>query len=571
MRTLKGLGISPGFAQGSVYYYENQPVEVILQVVQDTKAEWARLEAALQIAQQQLTNILAIATESAGAGEGEIFSAHLLILEDPELLERLQQEIEGEHHNAEYAWYQGTEHYANLLANLDDEYLSARCADVRDVAQRVLRILAGKTQGSSRLQRPAVVFAEELTPSDTLTFDRGKVLAFCTAKGGPTSHVAILSKALGIPAVTRLDMCEVQAGDFVIVDGTAGEIILDPDDVTRNEFHARAERYQQKFTAAFSRTREPAITADGKRIEVVANIGSVGEASGAVEFGAEGVGLLRTEFLFLDREIPPDEDEQVDIYRNILAVFGKQPVVIRTLDIGGDKPAPYLNMQAELNPFLGVRGTRLGLTHPPVFRTQLRALLRASPGYNMKIMFPMIATLAEVRAAYTHLVEVEAELDAAGIAYDLDVEIGIMVEIPSAAIMADILAPEVDFFSLGTNDLSQYTLAADRTNPEVASLADALDPAVLRLIELVTRAAHAQDRWVGLCGELAGDPLAVPVLLGLGVDEFSMNPRAVPFVKEAIRRFSLDKAREISQKVLQLSTAAEVREYLEQIPSLEVL
>lgn len=571
MQTAHGLAISPGIASGPVFFYRTQTINVVCRQIDDPLLEISRLEAALAKAKNELETIRAKAVEGVGAEDAEIFTAHLLILQDPDLLEGVNEEIKSERHNAEFVWLQGTEHYANLLASLEDEYLAARSGDVRDVAQRVLRILAGQEQGSQDIHRPAIVVAEELTPSDTVTFDRSKVLGFCTAQGGPTSHVAILAKSLGIPAVTGLGawLETLQNSSFVIVDGDSGVAILEPDAPTQETYRRRSEALQRKFETAFATALGPAVTADGKRIEVVANLGSATETALALEYGAEGVGLLRTEFIFLDRKAAPSEDEQTEIYRSILQAFGQQPVVIRTLDIGGDKPAQYLDVKPEMNPFLGVRGARLSLRFPSLFRGQLRALLRAGAESNLKIMFPMISSLAEVRAAQTHVHQVREELEATGLDYARNVEIGIMVEVPSAAVMADMIAPEVDFFSIGTNDLSQYTLASDRTNPEVAPLADAFDPSVLRLIRLVAQAAHAHGRWVGLCGELAGDPMAAPVLLGLEIDEFSMSPRAIPYVKEAIRRFSLPQARGIAEKVLGLPTAEEVRSYLENVSNRE--
>jgi phosphoenolpyruvate-protein phosphotransferase len=567
MKKITGIGVSAGIACGPIYRYENQPVVVEHKTAADPQAELARLETSLATAKTELEAVLEAALQRVGAKEAEIFSAHALMLEDPELLDQVAAAIQEKHLSAEEAWFEGTEHYANLLAGMGDEYLSARSADVRDVAQRVLRILTGRGQKSTDLEDPAVVVAEDLTPSDTVTFDPTKVLAFCTAKGGPTSHVAILSKALGIPAITGIGswLAELQDGLVAIVDGSAGVMVLAPDETTRAEYQSLSASFQEKFAIALASAHQPAITLDGRRVEVVANVAAVSGASKALEFGAEGIGLLRTEFLFLDRETEPTEEEQAEDYRAVLEVFGKNPVVIRTLDIGGDKPAPYLKMAAELNPFLGVRGTRLALVHPKVFQNQLRALLRAGLGHNLKIMCPMVGSLQEVRAIHEHVNQARLALEESGVEYAHDVEIGIMVEIPSAAVMADVLAPEVDFFSIGTNDLSQYTLAADRTNPDVSPLADALDPSVLRLISMVTRAAHAHGKWVGLCGELAGDPLAAPVLLGIGIDEFSMNPRAVPLVKQALRRFSTDQARQIAEKALQLPTVADVRRYLESL------
>jgi phosphoenolpyruvate-protein phosphotransferase len=566
METYQAIGISSGIAIGPIYRHDTQIITVEPCNCIDPDIEAKRLNAALKEAQKQLEDILEQTKKVAGSKEAEIFGAHIVLLSDPELLKKVYDFIQNDHYSAEFAWYQGTEYYAEMLSSLDDSYLRERCVDVRDVAQRVLRILQGKSlPGSKMLDYPAIVVAEDLTPSDTVAFDKTKVLAFCTAKGGATSHVAILSKAIGIPAVVGVGpiLDKLAQNRLAIVNGESGEIFLDPDKPTVVHYTEMAERLKQSFEEALVYAKQPATSADHRQFEVVANIGSPADAAKAIEFGAEGVGLLRTEFLFLNREAEPDEDEQYSVYRKILEHFGKNPVVIRTMDIGGDKPASYLNMAQELNPFLGVRGVRLSLARPKVFQTQLRALLRAGVGYNLKIMFPMVGLLKEVQQIKMHVQEARQSLEKQGINYNKDVEVGIMVEIPSAAIMADVLAKEVDFFSIGTNDLSQYTMASDRTNADVSPMADALDPAVLRLIQMVIKAAHENGKWVGLCGELAGDPLATPVLMGLEVDEFSMNPRSIPYVKQAIRRFVMPQAAEIAEKALTLPSAAAVRKYLQ--------
>ena len=563
-QTLYGIGASAGIAIGPIFRYETREHSVEERHVEDTAAERARLDAALAQAQVEIQALATQAHQDVGSSNASIFEAHEMFLSDPELLEQVCATIETQHVNADYAWKKGTEEYAAALRSLSDEYLAARATDVEDVARRVIRILHGAEEQAAHLEEPSVIVATELTPSDTVTLDKQQVLAFCTARGGATSHVAILAKALGIPAIVGLGAAadQLHNGAQVIVNGTTGEIVIEPDVATIAAYRQQARTFAQSQSEAQEKAREPATTADGKQVEVVANIGAPDEAAGALAYGAEGVGLLRTEFLFLDRDTAPDEDEQAAVYSAIMMTMGQRPVVIRTLDIGGDKPAPYLNMPAEMNPFLGVRGLRLSLAHPDVFQVQLRALLRAGAGHNLKIMFPMVATREEVLAAREQVALAQAALAERGADFTQHYEIGIMVEVPSAALMADVLASVVDFFSIGTNDLSQYTLAADRTNAAVAPLADALHPAVLRLIRTVIEAAHAQGKWVGLCGELAGDPLAAPVLLGLGLDEFSMTTRSVPLVKQAIRRCILAQAREIARHALELSDGGEVRAYL---------
>ncbi len=567
MHSLQGIAASPGIAIGPVFHYRPQRLTAERSHVDDVAAEIVRLEKALAEARQELATLAIRARDSAGADEAAIFEAHQMFLDDPELLDRVWSSIRVEQVNAEYAWQSGTDFYAVALQAISNEYLAARAADVKDVAQRVLRILSGGAAQHAGLEVAAVIVAEDLAPSDTVTLDKSRVLAFCTASGGPTSHVAILSKALGIPAVVGLGagICQIDGDVTMIVDGTSGIVLIDPDEAAMTEYRGRTAELQKLRDGALAVAGQPAVTTDGRRVEVVANIGSVEEASAALTYGAEGVGLLRTEFLYLDRDDAPDEEEQMSIYRAIFETMGIRPVVVRTLDIGGDKPAPYLKMPNELNPFLGLRGVRLTLAKPDIFQTQLCALLRAGEGHNLKIMFPMVATLEEVIAARQCVDQARAALDARGVSYARQVEIGIMVEVPSAAVSANVLAEVVDFFSIGTNDLSQYTLAADRTNADVAPMADALHPAVLRLIGMVLDAAHACKRWVGLCGELAGDPLAAPVLLGLGLDEFSMGHRSIPLVKQAIRQFGVDETHQIAQHALSLRSAAEVREYLKSV------
>ncbi len=563
-RTLHGVGASTGIAAGPVFRYEVQEQVVERRHVDDIAAEQARLDAALAQAQAEIQALTAQAQHDVGSSNASIFEAHEMFLSDPELLEEVRAMIKTHYVNADYAWKVSTEQHAATLRALDDEYLAARAADVEDVAKRVVRILQGGAEQSAQLSEPSIIVAAELTPSDTVTLDKQKVLAFCSARGGATSHVAILSKTLGIPAIVGLGAAadQLRNGMQVIVNGANGEIVIEPDAAAIASYRQQATSLAYMQTEAQEKACAPAITTDGKRVEVVANIGTPGEVHGTLVYGAEGVGLLRTEFLFLDRETAPDEDEQMAVYSAIMETMGQRPVVIRTLDIGGDKPASFLDMPDEMNPFLGLRGLRLSLAYPAMFQVQLRALLRAGTGHNLKIMFPMVATRQEVLAVHEQIAAAQEVLASHNISYARQCEVGIMVEVPSAALMADVLADVVDFFSIGTNDLSQYTLAADRTNAAVAPLADALHPAVLRLIRMVIEAAHAHGKWVGLCGELAGDPLATPVLLGLGLDEFSMSARSIPLVKQAIRRYTVAQAREIAQHTLSLGDASEVRAYL---------
>lgn len=562
--TIRGIAASPGIAAGPIFRYEVGKVTAERHHVADVQHEIAYLDAALQQAKAEIHTLFLQTQKDIGSNEAAVFEAHELFLDDPELLQQVHTTIQMQSVNAAYAWQQATAQYSAQLRALSDEYLAARAADMEDVAQRVLRILQGIDTPISKLVEPAVIVATELTPSEATHFPKEKVLAFCTATGSATSHVAILAKALGIPAITGLgnEVHQLRNGMQVVVDGTTGEVLLEPDAQTLTAYQQRSEMLMQIQQDALQLAQEPAMTRDGMHVRIVANIAGPEQAVEALTCGAEGVGLLRTEFLFLEREAAPDEDEQVAVYRSVLETMEARPVVVRTFDIGGDKPAPYLDMPAEMNPFLGVRGIRLALAKPDIFQTQLRALLRAGVGHTLKLMFPMVASSEEIRAIREHLQQAAATLATRDLSYTEQIEVGIMIELPAAALMADMLVELVDFFSIGTNDLAQYTLAADRTNPAVVELADALHPAVLRLIRMVIEAAHAHGKWVGLCGELAGDPLAIPVLLGLGLDEFSITPRSVPLVKQVLRSYSMHDAREIARQALALENADEVRTYL---------
>ncbi len=563
MRTVRGTPASRGIAIGPAFRFEKAGLTVERRRVDDPYAEWARLEAALRAAREQLEALRASAHEEVGADQAAIFEAQAMMLADPELLNTVRTAIEQEGLNAEAALADAIEASAQALETLDDPYFRARAADVRDVGDRVLRILLGVAESPTEgLRTPSIILARDLAPSDTVLLDKRLVLGFCTAEGGPTSHTAILARSLGLPAVVGAGeaVLAIPNGTPLILDGDRGRLIVEPDQRTLAEYEARRSAAATVLRRAQERTHEPAVTRDGHRVEVAANVGNLESAQAALEAGAEGIGLLRTEFLYLERTSLPDEEEQYQVYRAIVEIFGRRPVVLRTLDIGGDKDLPYLDLPHEANPFLGFRAIRLCLARPELLKPQLRAALRAGVGGNLKVMFPMVATVDEVRKARALLEECREELLAEGKAVAEGVEVGIMVEVPSAAVMADRLAEEVDFFSIGTNDLSQYTMAADRTNALVTDLASAFQPAVLRLVRYVIQSAHAKGKWVGMCGELAGEPLAIPILLGLGLDEFSMNGPAIPVAKEILRALTVDEAREIAEDALHLDSAEAVQE-----------
>ena len=561
MRQLQGIPASPGVVLGPAFRFERRSLEVPRLTGRDAAVEWARFEAAAALAKDMLMRIRDRAEREVGKAQADIFEAHLMFLEDPALLFAIRESIESNGVNAEAAVYDATNYYAAILAELPDPTLSARAADVYDVGRRVLRILMDVGEEDVTLTAPSIVIAHELTPSDTVMMDRRLVLAMITQIGGPTAHAAILARSYGIPAIVGVGdgLLDIPAGVLVAVDGDSGTIIIDPDDETSQVYAIRQANLRSRLAHARAHTAEPAVSRDGRRVEVAANVGAASGARAASDFGADGIGLFSTEFLYLKRESAPSEDEQVEAYRAVIQVMGDRPVVVRTFDVGGDKPLPYMDIGREDNPFLGLRAVRIAFEQPDLLLTQLRAIYRAGAGRNVKIMFPMVATVSEARSLRGFARQACEDLRARNTPIAERVEVGIMVEVPSAAVTADHLAREVDFFSIGTNDLAQYALAADRTNARVAHIADAFHPAVLRLIKQVIDASHTAGKWTGLCGELAGEPLAVPILFGLGLDEFSMNPPAVPVAKSIIRELTVAEARDIALRALDQEDGAAVR------------
>lgn len=562
METIEGIAVSPGQASGPAFVYRSQEVTVERQTGRDPAGERIRLERALAASQEELERLQAKTIREIGAEEAAIFEAHAMFLTDPALLAAAESGMEEGQLNAESAWSDAIEHYAQRLEALDDEYMSARATDVRDVGQRVLRRLTGVAESDlSSLVEPSIIVANELTPSDTARLDKSLVLAFCTARGGPTSHAAILARALGKPAVVGAGdpLLEIEDGEHLLVDGGDGTVVRAADEATQQAFEERAQLAAERSERERRQAQEPAHTADGHPVEVVANVGGVEDTEFALENGAEGIGLLRTEFLYLDRKTAPDEGEQAAILQRIFAIMGDRPVVVRTLDVGGDKPLAYIDMPSEENPFLGWRAIRMSLDSPDLFLPQLRALLRAGHRRDLRIMFPMVATLGEARQAREFVVQAQSQLEAEGVDFCRQPQVGIMVEIPSVVHLAAEFAREVDFFSIGTNDLTQYTFAAERANSRVAHLSEAAHPAVLRQIDRVIEAAHGAGIWVGLCGELAGDEELIPVLLGLGLDEFSMSAPFIPRAKAVLRRWTIGAAQQLAAEVLQLEDGQQVR------------
>lgn len=537
MKTLNGVPVSKGISIGFARVYVKEKVKVTDAKDSVPISEKKELLANSLKKTKEEIKLTYENLKKTNPKEAEIFEAHLLILEDPALSEKIDEYL-NKGYNLAYSVKASFEEFIETLKNLQSEYMKERANDLYDILNSLLRnILHIEKINLSSLPKDSIVVAEDLTPSDTAALDRNNVLGFVTEKGGPTSHTAILAEALGIPAVVGVNnlLENVKDGDELIVDGTKGEVIVNPDNETKERYLSlkKEKDYQEKLLK--EKAKEFAYTKSGKRIEVVANIGSPKDIDKALEMGAEGVGLYRTEFLFLDRTTPPGEDEQFEAYKVVAERFKPHPVIIRTLDIGGDKQIPYLNLEHELNPFLGVRAIRLCLKEKELFKTQLRAILRASAYGNVLIMYPMIAIKDEIIEANNMLNEVKEELRMKNIQFDENIKVGIMVEIPSAALNADELIDYVDFFSIGTNDLTQYTFAADRTNEGLSYLYRPLDAPVLKLIKLTVDVSHSRGKWTGVCGELAGDPDAIPVLVDLGVDELSMSPSKIPEAKKIIR------------------------------------
>ena len=527
----------------------------------DLDEEVLRFESALLATRKELLELQTRLSVSVGAGDASIFDAHLLVLEDPSLIDEVNRGIRTKKNNAEFVFQGVAHHFIRTLSAIDDSYLRERALDLEDVSRRILRHLMGKSgQRLSGHDRNHIIVADELTPSDTATLNRENVAGFITEKGSKTSHTAIMARALGIPAIVGLEgICnELENGDVILIDGYTGKIFLNPTAETLSGYqHIAAEKEHIEEELESLRERD-SITLDGRNIILSANIELPEELDDVAACGAEGIGLYRTEFLYFNRATPPDEEEQYKVYRLVAERTIPDAVIIRTLDIGGDKPTECLDLGEEENPFLGCRAIRFCLTHPEIFKTQLRAILRAGLHGTIRMMFPMISGLEELLHAKSLLQEAAGELDARGVPFQRDMELGIMIEVPSAAVIADVLAREVKFFSVGTNDLLQYLMAVDRGNERIAHLHDPANPAVVRVLKMVIEAAHAAGIWVGICGELAGDIEFTPLLIGLGVDELSASAALVPRVKKAVRSLDLPSCQNIVAHALTGERAAEI-------------
>lgn len=567
-KVFKGIPASDGIAIGPVFCYIPAELTVPVCAAGSVDDEIARFDMARERARDELHGLYEIVLARAGKEEASIFEAHQEILFDPALEGRMRELVEIGL-TAEQALVKSTEQLAGMLASMEYEMFAARALDVKDVGRRILRILLGLPDTAlSAVIKPSIIVAEDLTPSDTASLDPTLTLGFITAQGGLTSHSAILARTLGLPAIVGMGeqlIANVTSDISIAMDGHSGEMIVEPRQETVERFQkiqAKRESYLQVLKDA---AEQDACTADGRRVEVAANIGDADSARDAMEFNAEGIGLLRTEFLYLDDTQPPSEEKQYRIYREIFEVMCGRPVIVRTLDIGGDKPPSYMPFPDEMNPFLGWRAIRISLDEPELFKTQLRAILRAAVGHQARIMFPMVSDLDELRRARDIVETVKRDLALDSVNFAPDVPVGIMVETPAAAVLVDVLAEASDFFSLGTNDLTQYTMAVDRGNAKVSNLFQPLHPAVLRLIKQTIDAGHAKGKWVGMCGELAGMTKAIPILLGFGLDEFSMNSRAIPLAKQLIGKLTDEKARDIAVQAMSFGTAAEIENYMKEI------
>ena len=526
----KGIAASKGYAIGKVFLHVDEEIVVTDAKITDVDAEKVKMQKALDDSKAQLEAIKVKATTEMGAEKAEVFEAHITLLDDPEFTGAMMSEIENNNLNGLKAIENVTNTFVAIFESMDNEYMRERAADIKDVSKRILSNFAGKGGESLAItENNTVVVAHDLTPSDTAGLDRSKVVGFITNIGGRTSHAAIMARTLEIPAVLGLgDITDcVKNGDTVIVDGLTGDVIINPSDDVLAEYEAKKEKFRQEQEELKKLIDVKTTTKSGRRIEVCGNIGKPEDVLGVIANGGDGVGLFRTEFLYMDRDNAPTEEEQFESYKFVLEKMEGKQVVIRTLDIGGDKTLPYLPLPEEMNPFLGYRAIRLCLDRKDIFKVQLRALLRASVFGKLAVMFPMISGLQEFEQAKEVVEECKAELKAEGKAYSEDIQWGIMVEIPAAAVYADELAKHVDFFSIGTNDLIQYTLAADRMSEKVSYLYNPMHPAVLRLIKMTIDGAHKHGKWVGMCGEMAGDEAAIPTLVEYGLDEFSMSATSI--------------------------------------------
>ncbi|TDM03878.1 phosphoenolpyruvate--protein phosphotransferase [Macrococcus carouselicus] len=566
--TLSGIGASDGVAIAQAYLLVEPDLSYTSQKVTDAEAEVAKFKAAINESKVELTQIRNNAEVALGPDKAAIFDAHLLVLEDPELINPIEENIRTNQTNAPSALMEVANNFIAIFESMDNEYMKERAADIRDVSKRVLAHLLGVTlPNPSTINQNVVIIADDLTPSDTAQLNKEFVKGFATNIGGRTSHSAIMSRSLEIPAVvgTKDVTKAVKHGDMVIIDGSTGDVIINPDENAVLAYKNKQAKFIQDKEELKQLVKDKTESKDGVHVELAANIGTPDDLAGVINNGAEGIGLYRTEFLYMGRDNMPTEEEQYEAYRRVLSEMKGKRVVVRTLDIGGDKELPYLNLPHEMNPFLGYRAIRLCLDQQDIFRTQLRALLRASTAGRLSIMFPMIATINEFRQAKAILEEEKVKLQDEKVKVADDIELGIMVEIPSTAAIADLFAKEVDFFSIGTNDLIQYTMAADRMSERVSYLYQPYNPAILRLVKQVIDASHKEGKWTGMCGEMAGDTTAIPLLLGLGLDEFSMSATSILKARRQIKNLNRSDMQKLAEQALNCATQEEVVELVNRI------
>lgn len=568
---MNGIGVSPGIAIGKAHVLKKQePILTGVILLNDAEIliEIEKFNNAVALSIREVETMISNYDASQGTEGLDILEAHIELLGDPQIKDDVTEKISKDRKNVNDAVIEVIRGAVQLFKNMDDEYLSVRAADLQDIGDRLLKNL-NTTNKTAVLQYgpDTIIIAEDLTPSDTISMDITHIIGFATQAGGKTSHAAIIAKSRGIPAVAGCgpQLKNIQDGDILILDGQTGQIIVNPGQDIIDQYISKREIYLTQTSFLMSIKDKPAITTDGATIKLFANIGDAADMEHALGFGAEGSGLLRTELLFMSRDTLPTEEEQFEFYKAVALKVKGKPVIVRTLDIGGDKQLPYFNFPAEQNPFLGYRAIRICLDRKDIFITQIKAILRASAFGKLKVMFPMISNIQEIRAAKVILHEAMDELAKAGVPFDKTIKIGIMIEIPSAAITADLLAKEVDFFSIGTNDLCQYTLAVDRMNEKIKALYDPYNPGVLRLIAYVIEQGHKHHIEVGMCGELASDPKATLLLLGMGLTEFSMSAASIPQIKNIIINNSLATAKQVHQRVMEMDNSQAITTYLQEI------
>ena len=566
---IQGISGSRGVAVGNVYRYIQEEIVIPDYTVAEDKVEEeiGKFAAAMAATLKQLDTIRQKALDEMGPEEAAIFEAHMQIAQDPSLSDGIKSLVESSHTNVVAATAQTIETFANIFLGMEDAYMRERGADIKDIGDRLMRNMLGMNpRGLSHISGEVILVAQDLAPSDTASLDKNVVKGIVTAAGGPTSHAAIMARTLEIPAVMGVgDIESFVDGDKAVVFGTDGIVEMNPSDADWAEYINQAAAFQEELKRLRESANLEATTTDGHHVELFGNIGKAKDAKNALTMGAQGIGLYRTEFLYMENDELPAEDVQFEEYKKVAQDMKGKPVIIRTMDIGGDKELKCLDLPSEMNPFLGYRAIRISLNRPDIFKVQLRALLRASAFGDIHIMYPMIASVEEVKQANAMLDECKAELTAEGKEFNKDIKVGIMIEVPAAAVISPILAKYVDFFSIGTNDLCQYTLAVDRMNEAIGSLYQPLHPGVIRLIKHVIDASHEQGKFTGMCGELAGDPVATMILLGLGLDEFSMTASSIPLIKNILRSVSKAECEEVANKALTMDTAEEITGYAKSV------